>query len=269
MKSQVWKLWLAADILGLVLVGTALGQGPPFNAPNRMVFWTEGGNPVLVAELQINFTLHDAYVYITWAYSDGTTTTDIWYFEQTLNAGDTIPLYAPRCHINPWASVTGISSWRAYDYSSGTGRCTYNQLIIQARQWIPDWRRGGPMVSGVVRNTGGISTPYVVFAALYDANNSILDVNWSSKEWVDAGDTDGFTIGFGRPMPGVPGRVVAFNTWVFQGQWGGSMLGPYSPTSLCQARGLVSGMFALAHEPGLVKGAGMVLISLPFYSNQA
>jgi hypothetical protein len=228
MKSQVWKLWLVASVLGLLLVGTALGQPPPFNAPNRMVFWTEGGNPVLVAELNINFTLHDLYVFVEWAYDDGTTITDVWYFEQTLKANRTIPLYAPRRHANPWASVTGVQGWGWHDWSPGTGRCTYGKFTVTSR-----WDGSDRAVYGTVQNPGRIATGYVAFAALYDDNGRIIAAGWAEKEGVKANDTDNFTVGFAMWFQQVQGltprQVNSEQSRVFQGQWGWQYVGSIFP----------------------------------------
>jgi len=212
-----------AGVLGLVLAGTAVGQAP-FNAPNiGPLVYDLNGNPGLVAELRVNFTLHDLYVYVEWAYSDGTTTKDIWYFEQTLNAGDTIPLYAPLSHSNPWASLTGVKSWGWYDYSPGTGRCTYNQLQVTRCRWNGSYEA----VYGTAKNSGKLSTPYVAFAALYDNNGTIIAANWAEKEGVDANATDNFTVGF--MGVNLPRPVGSERCWVFQGQWGWQYVGSIFP----------------------------------------
>lgn len=215
-----------AGVIGFVLAGTAVGQAP-FNAPNigPLLYDRIHGNPGLVAELRANFTLHDLYTYVDWAYNDGTTTRDIWYFEQTLNAGDRIPLYAPRSHTNPWASLAPapISGWGWYDYSRGAGRCTYNQLTVTRCRWDSSDKA----VYGTVKNTGNLSTGYVAFAALYDNNNNIIAANWAEKEGVDANDTDNFTVGFA--LLDLPRPVGNERCWVFQGQWGWQDLGSIFP----------------------------------------
>ena len=223
MKNRVWKLLLAVSVLSLVLVGTALGQVPVSWSVGPLVYDRIHGNPGFVAELTANFTLHDLYVYVDWAYSDGSTIRDIWYFEQTLNAGDTIPIYAPRSHTNPWASVTGVSNWGCYDYSSGAGRCTYNKLSVTRCRWNGSYKA----VYGTVKNSGNLTTGYVAFAALYDSNGNIIAANWTEKEGVRANDTDNFTVGFAGVD--LPRAVSDERCWVFQGQWGWQYVGTIFP----------------------------------------
>jgi len=231
MKGRIWKLWLVASVLGFLLVETALGQGAPFNAPNRMMFWTRDGSPVLVADLQINFTLHDLYVFVEWDYGSYTIK-DIWYFEQTLKAGDRIPLCAPRRHGNPWASLAAvpIRSWGWHDYTRGTGRCTYDKFTVTSR-----WDGSDRAVYGTVKNTGSLTVPtgYVAFAALYDKSGAIIGANWVEKEFVEPNGTDNFGVSFAmwfqQVRDLVPGQVSSERSWVFQGQWGWQYLGAIFP----------------------------------------
>jgi len=225
MKGRVWRLLVVTGVLGLLLAWTAVGQ-QPFTGQNRMMFWTRDGNPVLVAELKVNFTLHDLYVYIEWDYGGWGTIKDIWFFEQTLNAGDRIPLYAPRRHANPWASLAAapIRSWGWYDYTRGTGRCTYGKLQVTRCSWNSSDRA----VYGTVQNNGRIATGYVAFAALYDNNGTIIAANWAEKEGVYANDTDNFTVGFS--LLNLPKPVNSVKCWVFQGQWGWQYVGAIFPS---------------------------------------
>jgi hypothetical protein len=222
MKNRVWKLLLAVSVLSLVLVGTALAQSPVSWSVGSLVYGRIHGNPGFVAELTANFTLHDLYVYVDWVYNDGSTIRDIWYFEQTLYSGDTIPLYAPLSHMNPWASVTGVSSWGYYDYTRGAGRCTYGKLSVTRCRWDSSY---GGAVYGTVKNSGDLTTGYVAFAALYDSN--IIAASWTEKEGVDANDTDNFAVGFAGVD--LPRAVSDEDCWVFQGQWGWQDVGSIFP----------------------------------------
>lgn len=211
-------LGLALALLTLALTDRGqigLGKEEPFQTLKQVLV-----DDVLVVELKINFTVHDLYIYVEWAYKDGTTIKDIWYFEQTLKAGDTIPLYAPRRHANPWASLADVpvKGWHSYKYSKGEGRCTYRKLQITRCTWDGSYVR----VLGTVRNTGtccgSIACGYVAFAAIYDKDGNIMAANSSEKNYVMPGDTNNFAVGFAGFK--LPRPVTSEQCWVFQGQWG-------------------------------------------------